>query len=182
MDTYQLTKESDVYSFGVVLFKVLCGRVCYENINRQLKNSFALLEDMLEQKKLDEIIFPDLKQQMDPSSMGTFVDIAFQCLQKSREQRPKMSLVVEKFELALELKELHDLKLQREYEAEEMRKAAEEMHKATDDEHDEMRKAAEYEYKEILKAADPPRRFLEFPVNGGKTIISHVALCYFYSF
>nr|GEY53268.1 protein kinase-like domain, phloem protein 2-like protein [Tanacetum cinerariifolium] len=50
---------------------------------------------------------------------------------KSREQRPEMSLVVEKLELALELKELHDLKPQREYEAEEMRKAAEKDHSST---------------------------------------------------
>ncbi|GKA02039.1 kinase-like domain, phloem protein 2-like protein [Tanacetum coccineum] len=104
MDTYQLTKESDVYSFGVVLFEVLCGRVCYENSNRQLKIFVPYWKICYEQKKLDEIIFPDLKQQMDPSSVKTFVDIAYQCLQKSREQRPEMSLVVEKLKVALELK------------------------------------------------------------------------------
>nr|GEV17196.1 protein kinase-like domain, phloem protein 2-like protein [Tanacetum cinerariifolium] len=114
MEAYQLTKESDVYSFGVVLFEVLCG------------------------KTLDEIIFPDITHQLDPSSVETFVDIAYQCLQKFHEQRPTMSVVVEKPNAALELKELHDLKLQRENEQEEM-----------------LRLAAEYGYGEILKFADP---------------------------
>nr|GFD14129.1 protein kinase-like domain, phloem protein 2-like protein [Tanacetum cinerariifolium] len=98
-----------------------------------------------------------------PSSVKTFVDIAYQCLQRTREQRPTMSVVVEKLNAALELKELHDLKLQREHEQE------------------EMRKAAEYEYREILELADPPLIYKSvkelkallskgFPVNGGKTL------------
>ncbi|GJT06827.1 kinase-like domain, phloem protein 2-like protein [Tanacetum coccineum] len=183
MDTYQLTKESDVYSFGVVLFEVLCGRVCYENSNRQLKIFVPYWKICYEQKKLDEIIFPDLKQQMDTSSVGAFVDIAYQCLQKSREQRPEMSVVVKKLKIALEFKEVYDLELQREHEAEQMRKAAEQekirkaaeyeaeqIRKAT--ELEQTRKAVEQEYKEILKSADPPLRFLEFPVKGGKTLLS----------
>nr|GEW63247.1 protein kinase-like domain, phloem protein 2-like protein [Tanacetum cinerariifolium] len=140
MYTYKLTKESDVYSFGVVLFEVLCGRVCYENSNGKLKIFVPYWKKCYEQKKLDEIIFPHLKQQMDPSSVEQFVDIAYQCLQETREERPTMSVVVEKLETALELQE-----------------------------QEPMRMAAEQEYKEILKCADPPLRFLEFLVNGGKT-------------
>ncbi|PWA66855.1 mitogen-activated protein (MAP) kinase kinase kinase 10 [Artemisia annua] len=37
------------------------------------------------EKKLDDIIFKDLKQQMDQNSLETFADIAFQCLQNSLE-------------------------------------------------------------------------------------------------
>ncbi|GJV00931.1 kinase-like domain, phloem protein 2-like protein [Tanacetum coccineum] len=124
MDTYQLTKESDVYSFGVVLFEVLCGRACYENSNGKLKVFVHFWKKCYEQKKLDEIIFPDLKQQMDLSYVETFVDIAYQCLQKSHEQRPTMSVVVKKLKAALKLQKLHDLEWQREYGPEEMRKAA----------------------------------------------------------
>ncbi|GJY90072.1 kinase-like domain, phloem protein 2-like protein [Tanacetum coccineum] len=143
MDTYQLTKESDVYSFGVVLFEVLCGRVCYEYINGKLKVFVHHWKKCYQEKKLDEIIFPDLNHQMEPKSIETFVDIAYQCLERSREQRPTMSVVVEKLEGALELQE-----------------------------QEQIRKAAEQEYKEILKSADPPLRLLEFPVNGGKTLLS----------
>ncbi|PWA96767.1 protein kinase-like domain, Phloem protein 2-like protein [Artemisia annua] len=67
------------------------------------------------EKKLDEIVFQDLKQQLDPSSLETFADIAYQCLQNSREQRPAMSHVVEKLKSALELQEVHDMKLPKEY-------------------------------------------------------------------
>ncbi|GKC84511.1 kinase-like domain, phloem protein 2-like protein, partial [Tanacetum coccineum] len=156
MDTYQLTKESDVYSFGVVLFEVLCGRVCYENSNGKLKVFVHFWKKCYEQKKLDEIIFPDLKQQMEPKSVETFVDIAYQCLERSREQRPTMSVVVEKLKAALELQE-----------QEQIHKA---IRKAT--ELEQTCKAVEQEYKEILKSADPPLRFLEFPVKGGKTLLS----------
>ncbi|PWA43313.1 protein kinase-like domain, Phloem protein 2-like protein [Artemisia annua] len=161
MDDYQLTKESDVYSFGVVLFEVLCGRVCFENSNGTFKVFVNHWKRCYEQNKLDEIIFPDLNHQTDSSSVRTFVDIAYQCLQKSREQRPTMSVVVEKLKAALE---------QREHEQEQICKAAEHMRKAAEQE--QMRKAAEQEYKEILKSANPPLRFLEFRVNGGKTLLS----------
>ncbi|PWA92719.1 Phloem protein 2-like protein [Artemisia annua] len=106
MNTYQLTKESDVYSFGVVLFEVLCGRVCYEVSDRKLKIFVPYWKKCYEQKKLDDIIFPDLMQQMNPSSLEIFVDIAYQCLHESREQRPTMSVVAENLKMALNCQEL----------------------------------------------------------------------------
>ncbi|GJS34492.1 hypothetical protein Tco_0532874 [Tanacetum coccineum] len=101
---------------------------------------------------------------MDLSSLRTFVDIAYQCLQKTREQRPTMFVVVEKLKAALKLKELHDLKLQREQE-------------------EMLKLAAESEYGEILKLADPPLIYKSmeelkallsngFRVNDGKTLLS----------
>ncbi|PWA53389.1 protein kinase, ATP binding site, Serine/threonine-protein kinase Plk3 [Artemisia annua] len=233
MDDYQLTKESDVYSFGVVLFEVLCGRVCFENSEGNFMVFVNQWKRCYEQNKLDEIIFPDLSHQMDSSSVRTFVDIAYQCLQISREQRPTMSVVVEKLKAALVQREHEQEQIRKaaEYEAEQICKAAEheaeQMRKAADyeqirkamrkavkqvqilkaaeyeaeqvrkaaefeqirkamrktakqvkirkpaeyeAEQEQMRKAVEQEYKEILKSADPPLRFLEFPVNGGKTI------------
>ncbi|GJW98871.1 hypothetical protein Tco_0180679 [Tanacetum coccineum] len=49
---------------------------------------------------------------MDPSSLKTFSDIAFQCLRKTREERPTMSRVVEELEIALESQEFPDLRLE----------------------------------------------------------------------
>ncbi|PWA66858.1 hypothetical protein CTI12_AA112870 [Artemisia annua] len=106
MKTYCLTKESDVYSFGVVLFEVLCGRLCAEFSNGQLKTIFVpMWKKSYEEKKLYDIIFKDLKQQMNQKSLETFADIAFQCLQKYREQRPAMSLVLQKLKIALEFQD-----------------------------------------------------------------------------
>ncbi|GKC97642.1 kinase-like domain, phloem protein 2-like protein, partial [Tanacetum coccineum] len=151
MDNYQLTKESDVYSFGVVLFEVLCGRLCYENSYGKFKVFVHSWKKCYDEKKLDEIIFPYIKQQMDPSSVETFVDIAYQCLQKTRKQRPTMSVVVEKLEAALELRELHDLEL---YEYRELLQVAD----------------PPLIYKSVKELKDLVSN--GFPVNSGKTLLS----------
>ncbi|PWA49057.1 protein kinase-like domain, Phloem protein 2-like protein [Artemisia annua] len=107
-----LTKESDVYSFGVVLFEVLCGRLCFDYSG----NIVHIWKQRYEENKLDEIVFKDdLVQALDQSSLEVFSEIAFQCLQESREERPLMADVVEKLEIALKSQELVDL-VQKEYE------------------------------------------------------------------
>ncbi|MFS8009856.1 putative protein kinase RLK-Pelle-CrRLK1L-1 family [Helianthus anomalus] len=75
-----LSKESDVYSFGVVLFELIC----------------------CEEKRLDEIIFSDLKEQMDSCSLNTFSSLAYRCLKKDREERPSMVEVMKQLEIAVE--------------------------------------------------------------------------------
>ncbi|KAJ0944853.1 putative protein kinase RLK-Pelle-CrRLK1L-1 family [Helianthus annuus] len=104
-----LTKESDVYSFGVLLFEVLCGRLCFKNTDAGIEILVRMWKESYEQNKLQEIIFHDMKQHMDPSSLGTYSDIAFKCLQKSREERPTMPHVVEKLALALKYQEIFEL-------------------------------------------------------------------------
>ncbi|PWA39881.1 protein kinase-like domain, Phloem protein 2-like protein [Artemisia annua] len=101
-----LTKESDVYSFGVVLFEVLCGRLCFDYSG----NIVHIWKQRYEENKLDEIVFKDdLVQALDQSSLEVFSEIAFQCLQESREKRPKMSHVVEKLEIALISQEYQEI-------------------------------------------------------------------------
>ncbi|KAJ9537572.1 hypothetical protein OSB04_030305 [Centaurea solstitialis] len=104
-----LTKESDVYSFGVVLFEALCGRLCFEHNNGQYQSLVRMWKKSYEQKKLEEIIFRDLMQKMNPRSLETFSDVAYLCLQESREERPRMAYVVEKLEIALQLQEMYQL-------------------------------------------------------------------------
>ncbi|GKE51121.1 kinase-like domain, phloem protein 2-like protein [Tanacetum coccineum] len=137
MKMYSLTKESDVYSFGVVLFEVLCGRLCAEFCNGQLNIFVPMWKKSYKENKLDDIIFQDLKQQMDQKSLETFADIAFQCLQKHRDQRPAMSLVVQKLKIALESQEFPDLRLE-----------------------------LLTRYEEILKAVDPLQRLSRLWKNG----------------
>ncbi|KAL4565061.1 hypothetical protein LXL04_029143 [Taraxacum kok-saghyz] len=105
VETSILTKESDVYSFGVVLFEVLCGRLCFENKNNHFQNLVPMWKKSFKQKKLDEIVFQDLKQHIDTRSLEVFSDTAYQCLQKSCTKRPKMFDVVEKLEIALGFQE-----------------------------------------------------------------------------
>ncbi|GJU84268.1 kinase-like domain, phloem protein 2-like protein [Tanacetum coccineum] len=110
METYTLTKESDVYSFGVVLFEVFCGMLCFTYSNHHLKVHVPSWKKAYEDNKLKGIILKDLIRQMDPGSLKTFAGIAYQCLNKLREERPLMSLVVEKLESALNLQELYESK------------------------------------------------------------------------
>ncbi|KAJ9537573.1 hypothetical protein OSB04_030306 [Centaurea solstitialis] len=112
-----LTKESDVYSFGVVLFEALCGQLCFEYKNGQYQSLVRMWKKSYEQKKLEEIISRDLMLKMSGRSLETFSDIAYLCLQESREERPLMAQVVEKLEIALQLQEMYELMvLPKEYE------------------------------------------------------------------
>ncbi|CAH1427333.1 unnamed protein product [Lactuca virosa] len=118
-----LTKESDVYSFGVVLFEVLCGRLCFENNNNHFQSLVPMWKKSFKQKKLDEIIFEDLKHHIGMRSLETFSDIAYRCLQKSREKRPKMSHVVEKLVIALWFQEISE-EVEQPFDYEDMSKTA----------------------------------------------------------
>ncbi|KAJ0697747.1 putative protein kinase RLK-Pelle-LRR-III family [Helianthus annuus] len=109
METYTLSKESDIYSFGVVLFEVLCGGLCFKTTTGQLEILVPMWKQNYIHKKLDHIIFKDLKPPMDPTSLETFSEIAFQCLHYSREQRPTTSLLVRKLEIAFKCQERHDV-------------------------------------------------------------------------
>lgn len=155
MEFGMLTKESDVYSFGVVLFEVMCGRLCFENSKGRFSSLVRMWKQSYKQKKLVDIIFQDLMQQMDSTSLETFSVIAFQCLQKSRELRPTMPHVVEKLEIALESQETSEGKEWLIY------------------------------YEEIIRTAVPPlyyRSKAELNIllskgvllNGGKTVSSYV--------
>lgn len=99
-----LTKESDVYSFGVVLFEILCGRLAliekYQDERRFLS---SLAQVYCEDNRLDEIIDPNLMNQMKVGSLKLFSMVAYQCLRENRSEHPTMGWIVENLEKALEL-------------------------------------------------------------------------------
>ncbi|PWA68593.1 protein kinase domain, Nitrogen network kinase 1, Phloem protein 2-like protein [Artemisia annua] len=87
-----------------------------QRIKGQLKVHVSFWKKCYEEKKLDTIVFQGLMQQMDPDSLVIFADIAYECLKRSHEERPAMSLVVQKLQESLALQQLHDLKPPKEYE------------------------------------------------------------------
>ncbi|KAL7586661.1 hypothetical protein Lser_V15G39372 [Lactuca serriola] len=101
-----LTKESDVYSFGVVLFEILCGRLAliekYQDERRFLS---SLAQVYCEDNRLDEIIDPNLMNQMKVGSLKLFSMVAYQCLRENRSEHPTMGWIVENLEKALELQQ-----------------------------------------------------------------------------
>nr|XP_043608281.1 probable receptor-like protein kinase At5g59700 [Erigeron canadensis] len=102
-----LTKESDVYSFGVVLFEILCGRMCFLNVNNEHRFLPPLAQRYCKIGKIDEIMDPALKGQIDSDSLNKFSKIAFQCLLNNRKRRPSMRTVVKKLEELEKALEFH---------------------------------------------------------------------------
>lgn len=101
LETGFLSKESDVYSFGVVLFEVMCGKLCYEYSNDKITILVPKWKKCYEEKRLDEIIFHGLKEEMGSSSLESFSSVAYKCLEKASEKRPMMAEIVKELEFAL---------------------------------------------------------------------------------
>ncbi|KAD4384973.1 hypothetical protein E3N88_25141 [Mikania micrantha] len=110
-----LTPKSDVYSFGVVLFEMLSGRLAIETVKTDQQQPFhgdhesgpviflsQLATQCFKNKRLEEFIFCDIKEQIDANSLAVFFMIAYQCLQEETEDRPTMEEVVKELEKAFE--------------------------------------------------------------------------------
>ncbi|KAK1425820.1 hypothetical protein QVD17_21181 [Tagetes erecta] len=100
-ETKLLTKESDVYSFGVVLFEVLCGRLCIDYNNVQNPPLVVLARESYEQNTINEIVYSNIKGEINHYSLEVFATIAYQCLKLNRKERPLMRDVVRALEAAL---------------------------------------------------------------------------------
>nr|XP_043638685.1 putative receptor-like protein kinase At5g39000 [Erigeron canadensis] len=97
-----LTQKSDVYSFGVVLFEVLCGRPTRIKADKDEHEFLTVLVNKhYPRKTLDKIIFFDIQNQIEPTSLLTFSTIAYQCL-KNGIRRPTMNKVVQQLQKALD--------------------------------------------------------------------------------
>ncbi|KAK1424669.1 hypothetical protein QVD17_20003 [Tagetes erecta] len=89
-----LTMESDVYSFGVVLFEVLCGRSTHEVYKHEGRYLPDLIKRSFEKEKQDEVVFEQIRKQIEPKSLQTFQKIAYQCLADEKDNRPTIKKVL----------------------------------------------------------------------------------------
>ncbi|KAJ0435959.1 putative protein kinase RLK-Pelle-LRR-I-1 family [Helianthus annuus] len=109
-----LKRESDVYSFGVVLFELLCGRRANDPIYKKknvrglgpvARQSFRMgtLEDMIDPVLKEEIGENNAVLNKGPNkdSLHTFIEIAYQCVAETQDQRPTIKVVVKELEKAL---------------------------------------------------------------------------------
>ncbi|KAM7488691.1 hypothetical protein LguiB_026175 [Lonicera macranthoides] len=100
--TLRLTRKSDVYSFGVVLMEVLCGRPALDPRLQWEQRSLARwTQQCIKEKRVSQIIDPNLKWEIFPNSLTTFVELANRCLHNYPKKRPTMSGVVTDLEQAL---------------------------------------------------------------------------------
>ncbi|XP_076940064.1 receptor-like protein kinase HERK 1 [Bidens hawaiensis] len=98
-----LTIESDVYSFGVVLFEILCGRSTFEIKRHRGHHLPEFIRNIFEEGKHDEMVFKQIREQIEPKSLATFQEIAYQCLYHEREKRPTIKKVLMQLKKALEI-------------------------------------------------------------------------------
>ncbi|KAL8265236.1 hypothetical protein R6Q59_023366 [Mikania micrantha] len=116
--TGRLKKASDIYSFGVVLFEIFSGKLAFDD-TYILQNHMGLaaiarshfqnktLKKMLDAKLMDEASELGLTSKIRPDqhSLDVFSNIAYQCLSRSQDKRPKIQAVIQDLEKALQLQE-----------------------------------------------------------------------------
>ncbi|KAK0572936.1 hypothetical protein LWI29_000660 [Acer saccharum] len=99
---YQLTDKSDVYSFGVVLMELISSMPVVDiSRHRHEINLANLAINRIQKRAVDELIDPCLGSHSDEEvkRMATSVaELAFLCLQQSREMRPTMEMVLKELE------------------------------------------------------------------------------------
>ncbi|XP_076896026.1 putative receptor-like protein kinase At2g23200 [Bidens hawaiensis] len=76
--------------------------LCYEYHNPELtKVLVPKWRRCYDEKRLDEIILPSLKEQIHPGSLKPFSAIAYRCVNKAREERPTTAEIVVELEFSL---------------------------------------------------------------------------------
>ncbi|KAJ0736194.1 putative protein kinase RLK-Pelle-CrRLK1L-1 family [Helianthus annuus] len=111
--TGKLIRESDVYSFGVVLFEVLCGRLANDQIylNKSEEGLAHVARGNFCNGTIEDMIDPTLKEETgkmsyisnrgaNKDSLHTFLEVATQCVAKTKDQRPTMTVVLNELEKA----------------------------------------------------------------------------------
>ncbi|GKC65436.1 kinase-like domain, phloem protein 2-like protein [Tanacetum coccineum] len=102
LKTNSVNHKSDIYSFGIVLCELLCCRRSYSwNDNNMYLVPLAITH--YREKNLNEIIEWDLWKQMDSQSCEIFTEIAYDCLNEERSQRPNIDAIVPRLQKVLEL-------------------------------------------------------------------------------
>nr|POF16645.1 receptor-like protein kinase feronia [Quercus suber] len=102
----RLTEKSDVYSYGVVLCEVLCGKPPIMRTDEDEPMGLAAwVLQCYRNGKLDQIVDPSLKGEIEPECLKKFGEIVENCLLDNGTKRPSMNDVVGGLELALELQE-----------------------------------------------------------------------------
>ncbi|KAA3474659.1 receptor-like protein kinase FERONIA [Gossypium australe] len=109
----ELTEKSDVFSFGVVLFEVVFGKKAFNRTSVRINEKHMLewAADSLWKGTIYHDIDPYLKGRIAPECLNKYLEIASSCVHRKGNERPAMGEVEVTLELALELQERADSKM-----------------------------------------------------------------------
>ncbi|MBA0617945.1 hypothetical protein Godav_027349 [Gossypium davidsonii] len=109
----ELTEKSDVFSFGVVLFEVVFGKKAFNRTSVwNEKHMLELATESLWKGTIYHDIDPYLKGRIAPECLNKYLEIASSCVHRKGNERPAMGEVEVTLELALELQERADSKIE----------------------------------------------------------------------
>ncbi|GKA82825.1 protein kinase, ATP binding site-containing protein [Tanacetum coccineum] len=98
--------EVDVYSFGVVMFEILSGLMAYDRASYDDEDTDAADDDDYLKKHnlikrvhhyyddgLDNLIDPNIIDQIDSRSLHTYIETAYKCLSFNIKERPSINRI-----------------------------------------------------------------------------------------
>ncbi|XP_076945692.1 LEAF RUST 10 DISEASE-RESISTANCE LOCUS RECEPTOR-LIKE PROTEIN KINASE-like 1.2 [Bidens hawaiensis] len=98
-ECYQLTSKSDVYSFGVVLVELISSMTAVDiTRHRHEINLSTMAMNKIQNDAIHELVDPHLGYENDyevRKMINGVAELAFQCLQNDRDDRPSMDEVLE---------------------------------------------------------------------------------------
>ncbi|KAL8034223.1 hypothetical protein ABFS82_12G013800 [Erythranthe guttata] len=101
LSTGKSSEKTDVFGYGVMLLELVTGQRAIDFSRLEDEDDVLLLDHVKKlqrEKKLDEIVDPNLSRNYDIQEVEMMIQVALLCTQSSPEDRPKMSEVVRMLE------------------------------------------------------------------------------------
>ncbi|XP_026388289.1 probable LRR receptor-like serine/threonine-protein kinase At5g63710 [Papaver somniferum] len=97
LSTGRSSEKTDVFGYGITLLELCTGQRAIDFSRLEEEDDVLLLDHikkLLREKRLQDIVDGNLKQNYDPKEVETIIQVALLCTQSSPEDRPKMAEVV----------------------------------------------------------------------------------------
>ncbi|XP_058186535.1 probable LRR receptor-like serine/threonine-protein kinase At5g63710 isoform X4 [Rhododendron vialii] len=97
LSTGKSSEKTDVFGYGITLLEIITGQRAIDFSRLEEEEDVLLLDHvkkLLREKRLEDIVDGNLKDNYNPKEVETLVQVALLCTQGSPEDRPKMAEVV----------------------------------------------------------------------------------------